>query len=88
VGAELTLAEYRAWLDGMIAATGDERLKLAREKLAEVQEAAPFVAPLSPPPFVSPVTTPYVPNYWPTVTCGSVLGVGDPNVLCWNGRLT
>jgi hypothetical protein len=83
----VTLTEYKAWLDGMIAATGDERLKTAREKLAEVQEPAPVILPpIGPnlPPFSPLVTTPYTPNVWPTVTCGSVTGVTDPNIRFWS----
>jgi hypothetical protein len=80
----MTLNEYKIWLDGAIAATGDERLKVAREMIGKVQEAAPYVPPLSPPPFVSPM----MPGLrgW-EVTCGSVTGVTDPNIRAWNGAV-
>ena len=87
----MTLTEYKAWLDGMIAATGDERLKVAREKLAEVQEALPpVVVPyrLDPPPFYTPplrTGEPDSPTLWPISTCSSVKGFDDPNIRCWNG---
>jgi hypothetical protein len=75
----MTLTEYKAWLDGMIAATGDEKLKVAREKLAEVVEAAPVVVP-------SPLRLdPFAPAYgpWP-VTCVSQRG-DFGNFRSWNG---
>ena len=78
----MTLNEYKIWLDGMIAATGDERLKMAREKLAEVVEAAPVVVPS--PLRLDPWEPDTMPPYgWP-VTC-SISGVTDPNIRCWNG---
>lgn len=86
----MTLAEFKAWLDGMIDATGDERLKAVRAKLNEVVEAAPAEWPMpyrpdmAPPPYVPPLRTGEPHMIYPVVTCGTAIGRDDPNIRCWN----
>lgn len=78
----MTLSEYKAWLDGMIAATGDERLQAARVKLDEVADAPLIVVPSIWPASPSPSTAP--PWWQQPVWCASQTWAGG-EVTAWNG---
>lgn len=77
----MTLAEYKSWLDGMIAVTGDERLQAARAKLDEVAEPAPVMTWVFPRP--SPTVLPSWPYPYPT--CGSASLEGVEGAVAYNG---